>query len=298
MLRRRGLGHPPISHFSRLHRSQNMSTVHNVAKTGFGTGTNDHYDKARPSYPSESLSVLYNALSKTDGSKLNILELGSGTGIFTRALLADPLFGPAIQELKAVEPSEGMRQTFASKIGDPRVTTYEGTFDHTGVENGWADLVVIAQAFHWCPDYNAALVEIARSLKPKGVAAFIWNLEDRNAARWVLQLRDVYEAHEKGTPQYRLGLWRQTFDTEGYKANFSAPEENSVKRYIEGSEQSVIDRVLSKSYITMLNDSDKADVVQKVRAIIEKGEDKVWIDEAQGIFQYPYTTDLVIMKKL
>lgn len=73
------------------------------------------------------------------------LRIGSGTGIFTRALLADPTFGPAVQELRAVEPSEGMRATFASKISDSRVHTYEGTFDHTNVEDGWADVVIVAQ---------------------------------------------------------------------------------------------------------------------------------------------------------
>lgn len=35
------------------------------------------------------------------------------------------------------------------------------------------------QAFHWCPDHEAAAKEFARILKPDGVVAFIWNLEDR-----------------------------------------------------------------------------------------------------------------------
>lgn len=38
-----------------------------------------------------------------------------------------------------------MRETFSDSIQDSRVTLSEGTFDHTGVESGWADLVVIAQ---------------------------------------------------------------------------------------------------------------------------------------------------------
>lgn len=77
--------------------------------------------------------------------RITIPRLGSGTGIFTRALLGDSLFGPAVQELRAVEPSEGMRRAFSMKVQDPRVNTYEGTFDCAGVEAGWADLVVIAQ---------------------------------------------------------------------------------------------------------------------------------------------------------
>ena len=37
----------------------------------------------------------------------------------------------------------------------------------------------LPQAFHWCFNYDAAAVEFARILKPDGVVALIWNLEDR-----------------------------------------------------------------------------------------------------------------------
>jgi phospholipid N-methyltransferase len=72
-------------------------------------------------------------------------RLGSGTGIFTRALLAHPTWDKRIKQLKAVEPSEGMRGTFSKLVRDDRIALSEGSFDATGVEDGWADLVVIAQ---------------------------------------------------------------------------------------------------------------------------------------------------------
>lgn len=72
-------------------------------------------------------------------------RIGSGTGIFTRALLANPDWSSSVGELKALEPSEGMRDVFAKAIKDERVTTDEGSFEHTSVQDGWADLVVIAQ---------------------------------------------------------------------------------------------------------------------------------------------------------
>lgn len=73
------------------------------------------------------------------------LRLGSGTGKFTRCLLDHKELGPATANLHAVEPSEGMRETFDKKIVDERVSCREGTFDHTSEEDGWADLVVSAQ---------------------------------------------------------------------------------------------------------------------------------------------------------
>jgi hypothetical protein len=38
-----------------------------------------------------------------------------------------------------------MRSQFSKSVTDPRVILSEGTFDHTGVEDGWADLIVVAQ---------------------------------------------------------------------------------------------------------------------------------------------------------
>ena len=72
-----------------------------------------------------------------------------------------------------------MREVFASTVHDSRVTVAEGTFDTTGVPDASADAIIIAQAFHWCPDYNKAFIEFARVLKPGGIVALIWNLEDR-----------------------------------------------------------------------------------------------------------------------
>lgn len=50
-----------------------------------------------------------------------------------------------MKELRALEPSAGMREVFAKATTDPRVSVHPGTFDTTGVEDGWADLIVIAQ---------------------------------------------------------------------------------------------------------------------------------------------------------
>lgn len=117
------------------------------------------------------------------------------------------------------------------------------------------------------------------------------NSKEVNQGRPTTLLSEDFSA---GTPQYRLGLWRHTFETDGYKANFEPPLEQHWKRSIEAKEESVIDRVLSKSYIAVLSDESKAKIVARLREIVQKGEGKLWIDEIRGIFQYPYQTDLVI----
>ena len=44
-----------------------------------------------------------------------------------------------------------MRAVFAEKTKDDRVTVAEGTFDRVDAEDGWADLVVIAQVSPFLP---------------------------------------------------------------------------------------------------------------------------------------------------
>lgn len=147
-----------------------MSTVpHNRAPSRLSSD-GLHY-RVRDSEP-DSVHALQFICAIAD---INVYRIGSGTGIFTRALLAHPDWsGSTIGQLRAVEPSEGMREQFSKTVTDARVTVAEGTFDRTGVEDGWADLVVVAQvrnisvpllksdvngstqAFHWCPDYDKA----------------------------------------------------------------------------------------------------------------------------------------------
>jgi hypothetical protein len=57
--------------------------------------------------------------------------------------------------------SKGLQKLGLGDDAVKKYTTVEGAFDDfskSGVEKGTVDLVVIAQAWHWCPDYDAALV--------------------------------------------------------------------------------------------------------------------------------------------
>ncbi|THH33939.1 hypothetical protein EUX98_g263 [Antrodiella citrinella] len=269
--------------------------VHKIAQEGFGTGTNELYDRARPSYQSVVLSHIRKTVR---GSQpLNIVELGAGTGIFTRALFAHPEWKDSVAHLRAVEPSEGMRDVFVKTVQDSRASAVEGTFEHTNVEDGWADLVVIAQAFHWCPDYDKASAEFARILKPNGIVVLVWNLEDREGAQWVAQLRDTYEKFENGTPQFRLDLWRATFTTPSYTANFEPPKEEKWKWTLQATRDLVVDRVSSKSYVAILPDATKEQVQKDVKTIVDRGDGLVWVEKEKGVFEWPYYTLAVTWNK-
>jgi hypothetical protein len=87
-----------------------------------------------------------------------VQRIGSGTGIFTRALLGDPEWNSAIGEYIAIEPSAGMRSIFEQSVSDKRIRVQEGTFQSTGVGTGWADLIVIAQV-QSSPDLSERLTD-------------------------------------------------------------------------------------------------------------------------------------------
>ncbi|KAF3927807.1 hypothetical protein ABW20_dc0101565 [Dactylellina cionopaga] len=311
--------------------SEAGNTFHPLASSAFTTsGSSGLYDRARPSYPPEALSQIFTAFHDSLRSKqpntssenaakgINVVELGAGTGIFTRLLVSPPpdvdTKDVNLAKLVAVEPSSGMREGFREGMeklgvsvaekgvdGEEVVQVVDGTFDNIPVNDGWADAVVIAQAFHWSHGhYESTLRSLARVLKPQAPLILIWNLEDRslpNLHPWVAHIRDIYEAHEKGTPQYRLGWWKAIFELPEFKDNFNADYQYAeVKRVLPTTLQGVVDRVVSKSYITALDETEGKKVEDGVRGVL-KNEKKVWVDEENGVFEYPYATDLYIIRR-
>lgn len=103
------------------------------------------YDAHRPSYPPAAVESLLARLGVAGQPRARIVDLAAGTGKFTELLAARP----EGYEILAVEPTRSMRETLAGK-GLQGVEVRDGTAEEMmGVGDGWADGVVVAQAFHW-----------------------------------------------------------------------------------------------------------------------------------------------------
>lgn len=116
------------------------------------------------------MNYIRDAITPKSGG--TIIEPGAGTGIFSRLLLHPPKPEyPAfnLKTLVGVEPSEGMREAWDKGMERLPKEAKEGVvfrcvdggfedLSKTGLEKGSADAVIIAQAWHWCPDHEAALV--------------------------------------------------------------------------------------------------------------------------------------------
>ena len=160
----------------------------------------ENYVRFRPDYPPGVLDVLRARCGLTPETA--VADVGSGTGIFTRQLLANgnPVYG--------IEPNEKMRAAGAEFLAAfPRFHSVDGTAEATTLPNGSAGLITAAQAFHWF-DRGRTRAEFTRILAPGGWLALIWN--DRRLDRTPF-LR-AYEAllHDFG-PDY-LAVRHQHLD--------------------------------------------------------------------------------------
>ncbi|ORX85039.1 S-adenosyl-L-methionine-dependent methyltransferase [Basidiobolus meristosporus CBS 931.73] len=266
-------------------RNASVKQVHDIAARGFELDTNA-YETARPSYPPEAIELLRTKLGLKSGES-RVLDLGAGTGIFTR------LLQPFNYDLVAVEPAANMRAKFSQVL--PDVPILEGTAWKIPVEDSSLDVVFVAQAFHWFSDV-AAIQEFSRVLKPNGYLALIWNLEDRAQAKWVGAIRDIYEKHERGSPQYRLGLWRKVFETEEYRRLFDPPTEAHLQREVLSDKQTIWTRISSKSYVASLDAEQKETLKQQILDTLNSAED-MEIDKESGLVKFPYVTDIVWCQK-
>jgi hypothetical protein len=110
----------------------------------------------------------------------------------------------------------------------------------------------------------------------------------REAAGWVAQFRDHMEVHKNGTPQLTSDFLRQMFSIPEYTFSFQPHEEREWAYHVPTTDQCVIDRILSWSYITVVPPEEKAKLVEDIKGILERGDDKVWISKEEGTCRHPY----------
>ncbi len=108
----------------------------------------------------------------------------------------------------------------------------------------------------------------------------MWNLES-DGDGFHKRLRETYQPHDLGSPQYYRGLWRAMFDTKAYKDLYSPKEEHQFPWEMGMTEDQVVDRVMSKSYMTMLKDDKRDDAIAAIRKVI-RDSDKEWTDKEVG----------------
>lgn len=126
----------------------------------------EDYSKFRPSYPDVAVDWLFEKCGD-----VQTLDIGAGTGIFTKVLLRK------FSKVSAVEPNDDMRAQFRKFL--PEIVCFSGTGEATGCPDASVDLITVAQAFHWL-DAERFKAEAMRILRPGGKIAIVWNTSCEN----------------------------------------------------------------------------------------------------------------------
>lgn len=132
------------------------------------TGTTEHYRQYRPGLPEAVASVLANAT--TPGNPSRLLDLGTGTGLVVQALLN------RFDDIIAIDPDPTMLAATESSVRPnlpevSRLRLFESSAEAFTPPNGWrADLVTICRTFHWL-DQSAVLARLDSQVAPDGAIA-------------------------------------------------------------------------------------------------------------------------------
>lgn len=87
-------------------------------------------------------------------------------------------------------------------------------------------------------------------------------------------------------------------DIQAFQSNFAQAEQHDYVIKHPTTDQGVVDRALSKSYITAQPPEEQAKIEKGIRELLKSSGGRVWIDEAAGSYEYPYRTSLYLMKKI
>jgi SAM-dependent methyltransferase len=210
------------------------------------------YERGRPGYPREAIEWLLGA------ERLDVLDLGAGTGKLTSALL------DAGHRVIAVEPLPEMRAILTSRL--PAARALAGSAERLPLQDASVDAVTVGAAFHWF-DQSAAQAEIARVLRAPGVLGLLGNAFDPSVA-WVARVREIL-----GPPAIQMpGHWPSVEDLSEHFAevrDHEFPHEQRVDR------ASLRDLASSRSSLAIMPDAQREAVLASL--------DRLWEQEPELI---------------
>lgn len=165
----------------------------------------DYYDETRGFPPGHEIQVaeLFRRIgSLTPGSRL--LEIGIGTG-----RIALPL-APLVHSITGIDLSRPMMDRLRTKQVDERVMLVQGDAAHLPFRTHGFDALLAVHVFHLIADWQGALREAARVLRPGGVLLSAYNDSGRRAPQEDV-LWQAWEDVVKESQLPNVGVQRDQF---------------------------------------------------------------------------------------
>jgi SAM-dependent methyltransferase len=224
------------------------------------------YAAARPSYP----DAVFDALPPLQGRR--VLELGAGTGIATRALLA--------RGASVLATDLGPKVLRANVIASPGLPAVVAAAEQLPVRTGTIDLVCGAQMWHWV-DVARAAPEVARVLHPGGALALWWNEESSDGQPW-------YDAQQSELERLNP-LYRRDYRQKDWSAGLAhwLPRVEGPREFAWSREISLVDyeRLMrSKSYVQELG--------PRLESFLAADRDRIERAFPEGMVRQRYRTRL------
>lgn len=241
-----------------------------VAAAGFSKAA-DVYERARPSYPLEAVDWM---VAQTGlGAGKTVVDVGAGTGKLTR------LLGASGARVVAVEPIAEMRALI-----DGADEVLDGTAEKLPLTDGAADVVTVAQAFHWF-DLDKALPELHRVIAPGGSLVLFWNMRDLEnpLQRGVEDLLKPLRGYVIGQQE---GYWRAPLAESGL---FGEPVTGNFSYEQQFTTEDLCDRVASTSFVAAMSAVEREELLVRVRALAHGLEEP---------FPFPYLTEVLVIPRL
>ncbi|MCG2613272.1 class I SAM-dependent methyltransferase [Terrimonas sp. NA20] len=180
--------------FSTMFDDMKATTSSNAAVSRFSNRA-ENYARFRPGYPSDIFPFLQSELGLT--GKTQIVDIGSGTGLFAEPLLQHGF------SVTGIEPNDDMRNVAEARLKKyPSFKSINATAEETGLTGNSIDLITIAQTFHWL-DPVATRHECQRILAPGGQVVLAWNRQKGDSAfeQQYNALREKYGIAERSSVQ-------------------------------------------------------------------------------------------------
>ncbi len=212
------------------------------------------YARGRPDYPAPMITWMHTLTGVTVGDEA--VDLGAGTGKFTRALVDLGL------RVTAIEPVEQMRNQLRAAL--PEVTVLGGVAQHLEVGDASADLFTCAQSFHWFAD-DVAVNEIARVLRPGHFLILVWNQRDMSHPIQSMLEQFLIRYQDPEIPHSPDRRWKPVIDRSPL---FEFVEEVRFRHVHELDRAGIVDRLRSMSVYPALDAEVQQMATEEVEALV------------------------------
>jgi SAM-dependent methyltransferase len=164
-------------------------------------------------------------------------------------------------DVVAVEPDDAMAGP--ARAGGARVRqVLAGTAEDLPLAHGSADVVTVAQAWHWV-DPDEATREIARVLRPGGALALVWNIR-RQETPAQRELSELIGSEDAGDPTDDLPATLQASGRFGPVEHATFEHEHRLER------GGLLDLVASRSHAAVLARDARSALLEEVGRLFDR----------------------------